>query len=480
MQYRPRRTMAIRNIGILSLALTILFIAAIIVIFLITRGTLDIYIGDEYKQSRFMPQNDAVTVAPAPHDGQFLRITANRRGKVIIECTDNENIFEYVRVLPGGVVYDVIHGSFSGYKQIMAALTVYIVIMTALFTASFILRCRYELFSYTTLYFGGASIFLSVVSFSFVTESIKLLTDSKTFFMYAYYSAIRSAGEYFMYLSLPFMVIFAISLAVNNIFLIRHEGRRLVNLLCLALSLMIIGGYGLYFILSELFSMGSEFQMRIYHTIISVYTTAFVYSEAMLISSMLCGLIAAKKTPAYNKTHIIILGCSVGSDGKPLPLLRARIDSALAFAQKQKQHNGADVKFVTSGGQGSDEVISEAECMKNYLCSCGIAAENILCEDRSTSTIENMRFSNRIIKAGCDEPKIAFSTSNYHVLRSGMIAMSEGINAEGIGCKTKWYFWPNAFIREFAGLLVAKRRQHILWVLLLIAVFALINMLLPM
>ena len=109
MQYRPSRIMAIRNIGILSFAITVCFIMAIIVIVLITRGTLDIYIGDEYKQSRFMPQNDAVTVAPAPHDGQFLRITANRRGKVIIECTDNENIFEYVRVLPGGVVYDVIH-----------------------------------------------------------------------------------------------------------------------------------------------------------------------------------------------------------------------------------------------------------------------------------------------------------------------------------------------------------------------------------
>ena len=44
------------------------------------------------------------------------------------------------------------------------------------------------------------------------------------------------------------------------------------------------------------------------------------------------------------------------------------------------------------------------------------------------------------------DPKIAFSTTNYHVFRSGVFASRQGIRAEGIGAKTKIYFWINAFI----------------------------------
>ena len=34
--------------------------------------------------------------------------------------------------------------------------------------------------------------------------------------------------------------------------------------------------------------------------------------------------------------------------------------------------------FVPSGGQGKDEAVSEAECIKNYLLSCGINEKRIL------------------------------------------------------------------------------------------------------
>ena len=31
-----------------------------------------------------------------------------------------------------------------------------------------------------------------------------------------------------------------------------------------------------------------------------------------------------------------------------------------------------------------------------------------------------------------------------------------------MGSPTKWYFWPNAFLREFVGLLVSNRFQQIM------------------
>ena len=46
----------------------------------------------------------------------------------------------------------------------------------------------------------------------------------------------------------------------------------------------------------------------------------------------------------------------------------------------------------------------------------------------------------------------------------------------GISAKTKWYFFPNAFLRELAGLIVDKKRLHIFMVLLLTISFVLINL----
>lgn len=120
----------------------------------------------------------------------------------------------------------------------------------------------------------------------------------------------------------------------------------------------------------------------------------------------------------------------------------------------QQQQTGKKVVFVPSGGQGRNETMAEAEAMKRYLLSKGIPEERILPEDRSTSTSENMRFSRALIEQRDPNARIAFSTTNYHVFRSGIIAGQAHFHPEGMGSRTKWYFWPNAFIREFIGMVV--------------------------
>ena len=106
-----------------------------------------------------------------------------------------------------------------------------------------------------------------------------------------------------------------------------------------------------------------------------------------------------------------------------------------------------------SGGKGDDEIISEAQSMKNYLISKNIDESSILVEDKSTTTLENMAFSKKICFENKPDPEIVFATTNYHVFRSGMFSVKAGMKSQGIGAKTKWYFWPNAQIRELIGLL---------------------------
>ena len=58
--------------------------------------------------------------------------------------------------------------------------------------------------------------------------------------------------------------------------------------------------------------------------------------------------------------------------------------------------------------------------------------------------------------------RVLFATTNYHVFRSGLQARRVKMRALGIGAPTKWYFWPNAGVREFAGLLTAHRGKQTL------------------
>lgn len=78
-----------------------------------------------------------------------------------------------------------------------------------------------------------------------------------------------------------------------------------------------------------------------------------------------------------------------------------------------------------------------------------------------------MRFSKSKIESTNKEAKISFATNNYHVFRSGVIANNEGLECEGIGSKTKWYFYTNALIREFIANLVQEKNRHIILIIMI-------------
>ncbi len=129
----------------------------------------------------------------------------------------------------------------------------------------------------------------------------------------------------------------------------------------------------------------------------------------------------------------------------------------------QKESAGKEIKYIPSGGQGTDEIMAEADAIKRYLISMGVPEEMIIAENRSLNTIENIRNSMRLIKKESEKeaPQVAFSTTNYHVFRSGMIASRQGFRMEGIGSKTKSYFWINAFVREYIAMLFEERKTHL-------------------
>ena len=113
--------------------------------------------------------------------------------------------------------------------------------------------------------------------------------------------------------------------------------------------------------------------------------------------------------------------------------------------------------------------------MARYLVSRGVPESAIIREDRSRNTAQNMAFSKQIIDAADPQAKVAFSTTNYHVFRSGLLAARAGLDAEGIGARTKWWFWPNASMREVAGLMASRVREELILLAVTVAVGILLS-----
>ncbi|MBR4490720.1 YdcF family protein, partial [bacterium] len=91
--------------------------------------------------------------------------------------------------------------------------------------------------------------------------------------------------------------------------------------------------------------------------------------------------------------------------------------------------------------------------------------------NKSVDTYQNMKFSKEKIDAINPDGKIAFSTTNFHVFRSGIFARRFKMRAIGVGAKTKWYFWPNASVREFACLLTKHKLKQAVIFTVMLAVF---------
>ena len=359
---------------------------------------------------------------------------------------DNELVFFHMmRVDSLGTVYDMNTGNFTGDTAVLIAVTLFWLLV-------------------------GLTMFRATASH---------LIHPETYSMYAAYSSISEAGTRYMMMTAPAMILFAIAVAVSNIALLRHGHRpRPQNALGLLISLLLLTGeaVGIYLWCRDF--MGSEWQGRIDNTIRNTFCTAFIYCQCMLTGAVICGITAARRIPAPDKDFILILGCWFRQDGSLPPLLKGRADKALEFWNTQKEETGKEAFFIPSGGQGQDEPMPEAEAIRRYLLSRDIDERLILPETSSVNTLQNMIHSREIIGKTGREGKTLFATSSYHVFRSGLLARQAGLSAEGIGSRTKWWFWPNAFLRETAGLLQKRWKQELCLLVLMTVFFGALSMLL--
>ena len=269
--------------------------------------------------------------------------------------------------------------------------------------------------------------------------------------------------SYFAMLTLPCIIVLSIYAIITNAILIKKEGFRYQNMLGIFLGVLsligLLGSQTIYMITSLVVTSSVGHVIKSFVDILLNSTLSYFYT--IIIATLYCNVVASRHVPSYDKDFVIILGSKIKEDGTLTPLLKGRVDKAIEFGKKQYENTKKEIYYIPSGGKGHDEVIAEGDAIQKYLLKQGIDKKYILVENNSTSTIENMKFSNEIILKKKKDAKICFSTTNYHVFRSGVIANECGIDCEGMGSKTKWYFYTNALIREFIANLFQEKRRHI-------------------
>lgn len=171
--------------------------------------------------------------------------------------------------------------------------------------------------------------------------------------------------------------------------------------------------------------------------LLSILIIIYIFIQSLIIFN---GFYKDTTKPDY----VVVLGAGLIGD-KISTSLHYRLLSAIEF------HNlYPDVKIIVSGGQGPDELISEALAMKNFLLEKGIKEDSIIIEDKSTTTYENFLYTKDKLHEFDNRENISLTviTNNFHMFRAKSLSKRLGFRTYGYPAKTHKFLALNFFVRE--------------------------------
>lgn len=177
---------------------------------------------------------------------------------------------------------------------------------------------------------------------------------------------------------------------------------------------------------------------------------SFIIVEGIILKDI---LVNRNNNPKVK--YLIVLGAGLKGD-IPSEVLKYRLNKAIKYFKENP-----DTIFIVSGGQGKDELISEAEAMEIYLSERGIPIKNIIKEDKSTSTYENLKFSDKIIKEKEITGDIAVMSNSFHMYRVKMISKKLNFPLKTVYAETPAIVFPNYMLREYFAFFNEYRKKEV-------------------
>lgn len=130
---------------------------------------------------------------------------------------------------------------------------------------------------------------------------------------------------------------------------------------------------------------------------------------------------------------IVVLGAAQYG-GRPSPVLRARLDHALALWRSDRAN-----RVVLTGGRRPGDLISEAAAGRRYLVRRGVPTQAILLEPAGRTSLASMEGAADLLKAWRDSlpanvrdtlpgrPSVLLVSDPFHMLRLDVLARLHGL-----------------------------------------------------
>lgn len=290
----------------------------------------------------------------------------------------------------------------------------------------------------------------------------------------------------------PLLVLVLAGFLLRNGFeMIRREGRSLGNLLSLLAGLALIA--------LEAMAIAVLVVQAPQYTALALFAMLVSgYIGLELVAFLLYSFVYSRVVRRRRVDYVIALGAGLKDGRTVTPLLAGRVDRAIEVYREQLAAGGR-VKLVMSGGRGDDEHVAEAVAMREYALAQGVPDADLLTEERSANTEQNLLYSRDVMAtdfpasrpgestsalppaadrqslgtgaddrapgtavetASVGEPTAMIVTSDYHAMRAATLARRLGIRADAVGARTARYYWPSAVLREFVAMLAQHKKRH--------------------
>lgn len=140
-------------------------------------------------------------------------------------------------------------------------------------------------------------------------------------------------------------------------------------------------------------------------------------ATAILIWLMSVGVvIMAGAWPTTRSADAIIVLGAAQYDGRPSPVLQARLDHALALYDR-----GLAPHLIFTGGTGVGDTVSEAEVSRRYALRHGVPANAIMTERHGVTSAQSVRAAAALMQSAGLESALIVSDS-YHMMRLELLA----------------------------------------------------------
>lgn len=192
------------------------------------------------------------------------------------------------------------------------------------------------------------------------------------------------------------------------------------------------------------------------YRIVSVGIITWIVSFVLIMGIVLTTVTYDVGEKEYD--YAVVLGAGLWGDRISL-VLRKRLEKTVELADTIP-----DMQIIVSGGQGEDELISEAEAMKRYLVEHGIEESRVILEDKSRNTSENFDFSKAVLDEANalelsihdEEPSVLVVTSDFHLFRALRLAEKKGMTVDGVASETPMSVYLNYLAREYLAVIKSE------------------------